>query len=186
MAPSGSEYASEGAESRGYAGETEATRSPGALSSAGKHICMHIFFIPSSTDGNGAPREQKLIEGTLDRGGLAFAWKIGQAWSRQQRQGVRRANSVQAASARPPPPASNQSPSAQLADQGGLSMAPSQADPTYAPPGATRDDRAGPGYSAPAAREERPMRQVTPYGQAAMPPAAPGTFPAASSRGGGR
>ncbi|KAL8180052.1 UNVERIFIED_CONTAM: hypothetical protein K2H54_004548 [Gekko kuhli] len=116
MAPSGSEYASEGAESRGYAGETEATRSPG---------------------------------------------------------GVRRANSVQAASARPPPPASNQSPSAQLADQGGLSMAPSQADPTYASPGATRDDRAGPGYSAPAAREERPMRQVTPYGQAAMPPAAP-------------
>lgn len=117
MAPSGGEYASEGAESRGYSGETEATRSPG---------------------------------------------------------GVRRANSVQAAGTRPPPPASNRSPSAQLADQGGMSMAPPQADPTFASPGATRDDRAGPGYSAaPAAREERPMRQVSPYSQAAMPPAAP-------------
>nr|XP_056715087.1 rabphilin-3A [Euleptes europaea] len=116
MAPSGSEYTGEGAESRGYSGETEATRSPG---------------------------------------------------------GVKRANVVQAAGARLPPPASNQSGSAQLADQGGLSMASPQVDPAYAPSGASWDDRASPGYSAPAAREERPMRQAPPYSQAAMPPAAP-------------
>uniref|UniRef100_A0ACB8FZJ2 Uncharacterized protein n=1 Tax=Sphaerodactylus townsendi TaxID=933632 RepID=A0ACB8FZJ2_9SAUR len=52
-------------------------------------------------------------------------------------------------------------------------MAQPQADPAYATSGATWDDRASSGYSAPSAREERPMRQVSPYSQATMPPAAP-------------
>ncbi|XP_053136266.1 rabphilin-3A isoform X2 [Hemicordylus capensis] len=100
--------------------------------------------------------------------------------------GIKRANSVQAASARQTPAASNQSPSAALAEQGpaagggrpagrfperqgSLSTAPPQADPSFSASGAPWEDRAGPGYSAPAT--ERPMRQTgAPYSQAAAPP----------------
>lgn len=49
-------------------------------------------------------------------------------------------------------------------------MAQPQVDPISSTPSAARDERAGPGYAAPLA--ERPVRQVTPYSQAAAPPAA--------------
>lgn len=51
-------------------------------------------------------------------------------------------------------------------------MPPPQADPAYSTPSALQDERgAAPGYPVPAAREERPTRQASPYGQAALPPA---------------
>ncbi|XP_077164175.1 rabphilin-3A isoform X2 [Paroedura picta] len=99
-------------------------------------------------------------EGTESRG------YSGEAEATRSPAGAQRANPVQVAGARPSPPASTQSPAAQLADPGAVPVAPAPADPSFA----ARDDRAGPGYSAPTAREERPMRQVAPYSQATPPP----------------
>ncbi|XP_044296652.1 rabphilin-3A [Varanus komodoensis] len=138
MPPSGSERASEGAESRDAVAESGAHQSPG---------------------------------------------------------GLKRASPAHGAGARPSPPAPEQSPPAPPAEpgpaggarqvmgpagrfperQGSLSMAAPPADTGYPTLGPSQEERTGAGFSSPA--DERPVRPVAPYGQAAAPPAAPARQP---------
>ncbi|XP_007433582.1 rabphilin-3A isoform X1 [Python bivittatus] len=138
-----------------------------------------FYAASASNRGNYPPLHRKASEARMAPSGSEYARDArpsqdypAESEVTRSPGGVRRANSIQAASTRDPALSPHQSPSAQGAGQGSLSMAPSQADPSFSvPAGAPREERAGSEY--PTAGAERLPRQVAPYGQAAAPPAAP-------------
>ncbi|XP_048677124.2 rabphilin-3A isoform X8 [Caretta caretta] len=146
--------------------------------------------------GSYPPPSRKPSEVRMAPSGSEFAGRVAENWEyaaesevNRSPGSVKRANSVQAAR---PHPVTSQSSAAQPAPPVGgrqepgpagryperqvsQSTGPPQTDPAYSA-AAPRDERGGGGgYSMPAAREERAMRQPAPYMQAAAPsaPAAP-------------
>ncbi|XP_037734819.2 rabphilin-3A isoform X6 [Chelonia mydas] len=146
----------------------------------------------ASGRGSYPPPSRKPSEVRMAPSGSEFAGRVAENWEyavesevNRSPGSVKRANSVQAAR---PPPVTSQSSAAQPAPPVGgrqepgpagryperqvsQSTGPPQTDPAYSA-AAPRDERGGGGgYSMPAAREERAMRQPAPYMQAAAPPA---------------
>uniref|UniRef100_A0A6J0UEG4 Rabphilin-3A n=1 Tax=Pogona vitticeps TaxID=103695 RepID=A0A6J0UEG4_9SAUR len=137
----------------------------------------------ASSRGNYAQRNRKASEARMAPSGSEYPGD-GSAESRdyvaenevhQSPGGIRRAESVQAAGARPSPPASTQS--RQPVEQGppgGMRQGPAGRYPERQGSLSAASPPPDVGYSASGApRDERPVRQVAPYSQAAAPPVAP-------------